>query len=63
MKVAVCDACGKIELMREYGFELDSWKLIPYGWKHRTRKELLCNECAKAYERLLEEVKRGETGG
>ena len=63
MKVAVCDACGKIELIRKYGFEFDSWEVIPCGWEYRTRKELLCDKCAKAYERLLEEVKRGETGG
>ena len=26
-------------------------------------KELLCDKCAKAYERLLEEVKLGDTDG
>lgn len=63
MKVAVCDACGKIELIRKYYFFDDSWEIIPCGWEYRTRKELLCYKCAKTYERLLEEVKRGETGG
>lgn len=63
MKVAVCDACGKIELIRKYYSYDDSWEVIPCGWEYRTRKELLCDKCAKAYERLLEEVKRGETGG
>lgn len=64
MKVAVCDACGRVErLVTRYNLELDSWKDIPYGWIYRTKKELLCEKCAEAYERLLDEVKRGETGG
>ena len=56
MKVAVCDACGRVE-------RFDSWQDIPYGWIYRTKKELLCEKCAEAYERLLDEAKRGETGG
>lgn len=64
MKVAVCDACGRVErLVTRYNLEFDSWKDIPYGWIYRTKKELLCETCAEAYERLLEEVKRGETDG
>lgn len=64
MKVAVCDACGRVErLVTRYNLELDSWKDIPYGWIYRTKKELLCEKCAEAYERLLDEAKRGETGG
>lgn len=63
IKVAVCDACGKVELLRECGFETYTWINIPCGWEYRTRKELLCERCAKAYARLLEEVKRGESGG
>ena len=63
MKVAVCDACGKVEPMRIYGMAFDSWESIPDGWEYRTKKELLCEKCAEAYERLLEEVKRGETSG
>lgn len=63
IKAAVCDACGKTEPMITGGFECCSYETIPCGWEYRTRKELLCNKCAKAYERLLEEVKRGESDG
>lgn len=64
MKVAVCDACGRVEtLVTRYNFEFGSWKGIPYGWAYRTKKELLCEKCAEAYERFLDEVKRGETDG
>ena len=64
MKVAVCDACGRVErLVTRYNLELDSWKDVPYGWIYRTKKELLCEKCAEAYERLLDEAKRGETDG
>lgn len=63
MKVAICDACGKTDLIRKYYSWNDSWEVIPCGWKYRTRKELLCDKCAKAYERLLEEVKLGDTDG
>lgn len=63
MKVAVCDACGRVEpLVSRCNFKL-LWKEIPYGWVYRTKKELLCEKCAEAYERLLDEVKRGETDG
>lgn len=62
MKVAVCDACGRVgTLVTRYNFEFGSWKGIPYGWVYRTKKELLCGQCAEAYERFLDEVKRGET--
>lgn len=63
MKVAICDACGKTDLIRKYYSWDDSWEVIPCGWEYRTRKELLCDKCAKAYERLLEEVKLGDTDG
>lgn len=64
MKVAVCDACGRVEpLVTRCNLEFGSWKEIPYGWIYRTNKELLCEKCAEAYDRLLDEVKRGETDG
>ena len=64
MKVAVCDACGRVEpLVTRCNLEFGSWKEIPYVWIYRTKKELLCEKCAEAYDRLLDEVKRGETDG
>lgn len=62
-KMIECDRCGKTHFLYYTGTEtfdggytkVDQFNKNPDGWEYHSDTGLLCDECAKAYQELLDE--------
>lgn len=62
-KLIECDRCGKTYFLHYTGTDsfdggyvkTDQFCKIPAGWNYHSGIGLLCDECEKAYQQLLDE--------
>lgn len=62
-KLIECDRCGKTHFLNytdtksfDGGYtQIDQFDKMPDGWNYHSETGLLCDECEKAYQQLLDE--------
>ena len=62
-KMIVCDRCGKTHFLHymdtesyDYGYtKVTLFEKMPDGWKKHSDTGLLCDECEKTYQDMLDE--------